>query len=296
MKVALCCIVKDENKYLVEYVEHYKSIGFSHIYIYDYNDKNGEHPEEVLQKYIDEGFVTIIDVREVDRPQLAVYQHCYNNYNKDYNWMCFFDADEFLEIRNSNFNDINELLSQDIYNNYNAIVVNWELYGDNEQLYYNDKPVKERFKKIANNNQIKGNIIKIILKCNIDVNIIWDYRIPFSNPHHPYQYLVSTNKEENKKNVLLFPCDSLGNVRNPWAYNINECMGEQTLILKHYMTKSTEEWVLRKLTFTPDFISKLETLNWELFLEEYFAMNKFTMEKFRLIQKMVNEKYGYNRI
>ena len=98
MKVALCCIIKEENKYLVEYVEHYKSLGFSHIYIYDNNDKNGEHPEEVLQSYINDNFVTVIDVKDKKRPQLKVYQLCYNTYNSQYDWMCFLWSMQVVEL------------------------------------------------------------------------------------------------------------------------------------------------------------------------------------------------------
>ena len=39
-KVGLCVIGKKENKYAKEYVDYYKSIGFSHIFIYDNNDKD----------------------------------------------------------------------------------------------------------------------------------------------------------------------------------------------------------------------------------------------------------------
>lgn len=293
MKVALCCIIKNENRYLSEFIEHYKSLGFAHIYVYDHNNKDGEHCEDILQKYMDEDFVTVFDVKETVCPQLNVYQHCYNNYNKEYDWMCFFDADEFLEIRNIKYNNINDFLSQSIFNEYNCIVVNWEVYGDNELLYYDDRPVKERFTKVAKNNETISSIAKSIIRCIDDVQIIWDRNIPFANPHIPYQYLI--NKNDNKK-ILLFPCDPLGNVRYPWAYNINECLSYQPLILKHYMSKSTEEWVLRKLTMFPDQLATLETLDWNKFIEDYFRMNTFTMEKFRLIQKIVNEKYGYNKI
>ena len=47
-KIGLCVIGKKENKYAKEYVDYYKSIGFSHIFIYDNNDKDDERFEEVL--------------------------------------------------------------------------------------------------------------------------------------------------------------------------------------------------------------------------------------------------------
>ena len=52
MNVALCTIGRLENRYAVEYVEYYKSIGFDKIFIYDNNFGNEEHFEEVLQPYL----------------------------------------------------------------------------------------------------------------------------------------------------------------------------------------------------------------------------------------------------
>ena len=41
MKTALCAIAKNENLYIREWVEHYKNIGVSKIFLYDNNDING---------------------------------------------------------------------------------------------------------------------------------------------------------------------------------------------------------------------------------------------------------------
>ena len=63
MKVALCCIGRLENQYAVEFVEWYKKIGFDKIFIYDNNHDGEEYFENVLQSYIDEGFVEITEYR-----------------------------------------------------------------------------------------------------------------------------------------------------------------------------------------------------------------------------------------
>ena len=47
-KVCLCAIAKEENKYIREFVEHYKNYDIDKIYIFDNNDKNGEKFEEVI--------------------------------------------------------------------------------------------------------------------------------------------------------------------------------------------------------------------------------------------------------
>ena len=82
-RVGLCVIGKNENKYAKEYVDHYKSIGFNHIFIYDNNDKEGEHFEEVLSEDIAKNYVSIINYRNrKDQPQFKAYNDCYEKNRK----------------------------------------------------------------------------------------------------------------------------------------------------------------------------------------------------------------------
>ena len=60
MKIALCAIAKNENLYIREWVEYYMKLGFSNIILYDNNNINGECFEEVINDYIESGFVKII--------------------------------------------------------------------------------------------------------------------------------------------------------------------------------------------------------------------------------------------
>ena len=42
-KVGLCIICKEENLYIKEFIEHYKNLGYNHIFICDNNDIDGEN-------------------------------------------------------------------------------------------------------------------------------------------------------------------------------------------------------------------------------------------------------------
>ena len=64
MKVALVAIGRLENRYAIEFVEHYKQLGFDNIYIIDNNRDNEEYFEDVLQPYIDKNFVHIISIQK----------------------------------------------------------------------------------------------------------------------------------------------------------------------------------------------------------------------------------------
>ena len=105
-KVCLCVLGKKENLYIKEFVMHYEKLGFNHIFLYDNNDQNDERFEDIIQDEINKGFVSLINYRsyrgEKDNPQYDAYYDCYEKHNKNYNWIAFFDIDEYLEIKPNN--------------------------------------------------------------------------------------------------------------------------------------------------------------------------------------------------
>lgn len=141
MKVALCCIGRLENQYAVEYVEYYKSIGFDKIFIYDNNHDGEEHFEDVLQSYIDDGFVTVIDYRDKEAAQLSAYNDCYSKYGDEYDWIAFFDFDEFLTLVKDK--DIKSYLSH--FEGFQGVKINWMVYTDNGLVKNDGRGVLERF-------------------------------------------------------------------------------------------------------------------------------------------------------
>ena len=100
IKVCLCNIGKRENLYVREYISHYLKYGVDKIFIYDNNDINGEKFENVINDYIESGFVKIMNIRGKLNIQIKALQDRYrNNYNK-FNWLLFFDMDEFIYLKN----------------------------------------------------------------------------------------------------------------------------------------------------------------------------------------------------
>lgn len=37
-KIAICCIAKDENWYVNDWIGYHLALGFDHVYLYDNND------------------------------------------------------------------------------------------------------------------------------------------------------------------------------------------------------------------------------------------------------------------
>ena len=126
---------KKENRYAKEFVEHYKKIGYNKIFIYDNNEINDEKFEDVIQDEIDEGFVSIINYRGLKAKQFRSYRDCYKNNNKSYDWLSFFDFDEFLEL-NPPFSKIQDYLGIHKFKKCQNIKINWYYYDNYTSLYY----------------------------------------------------------------------------------------------------------------------------------------------------------------
>jgi hypothetical protein len=271
MKVAMCVIGRLENRYAIEYVEYYKKLGVDKIIIIDNNFGDEEHFEEVLQPYIDDGLVIIENHRDEQDCQIRLYAEIYHKYNKEYNWIYYSDFDEFLYIVNGT--DIKEFLSQDVFENYDVIQVNWRCYGDNGLVEYDDRPVQERFKEPFPDD-IKytyyfpyNNHIKSIVRCGIN-EFNWKF-----NTHSPSM--------EN-----LEYCDASGvrTTLKPFKpYDFSKCY------IKHYFTKTIDEWMNHK--YYRQYADRPHVkLDKKTLIDNFFLLNEITDDK----AKYVLDKFGIN--
>lgn len=266
MKSLLCAIVKNENKYIDEWLLYHHNIGFDEIILYDNNDTDGEIID--VSKY---GFVTVIDYRgkhkslpngtNLTGTQVEVYNDCYHNHTIGYDWVAFFDIDEFLVIEGGM--KINQFLSQDKFNDVDAIQLNWEIYGDNGLTHYKDEPVIERFTVPS---KIQTDLVKTIVRTN-----------------NPNFISLNIHYADIKDGRFVYPN---GNPTKPtYRQKINlECAK-----LKHFYTKTLEEWIERKCNTTDpdgkDYMNKPS-----MRLSEFFAYNEKTPEKIDLILRNFDVK------
>ena len=71
-------MVNGKNRYIREYVQHYKKYGVDKIFLYDNNDINGEKFEEVINDYIKKGYVEVLNWRGKLTPQMEFLNDCYH--------------------------------------------------------------------------------------------------------------------------------------------------------------------------------------------------------------------------
>ena len=264
MKVALCCIGRLENQYAVEYAQYYKDLGFDKIFIYDNNHDGEEHFEDVLQSYIDEGFVEITDFRNKEAAQLSAYNDCYEKHNDEYDWIAFFDFDEFLTLVKDE--DIKAYLSH--FEGFQCVKINWMVYTDNDLVTNDHRPLLERFTTPMEYDRHgtygfpENNHVKSIVRGGIE-NFRWN-----GNPHTP--------------NMDIKYCDSVGNEsdKSPFIqYN------HENAYIKHFITKTIDEWIHNKqIRGAGDRTKKQSDLTYSI--ESFFKYNDKTKEKLEYINKM----------
>jgi len=133
--VALCCRIRDEARYLVEFVEYYLAAGIAHFFFYE--KLSLDNFAEVLAPYIDRGVVSLY----ADWPNVPVSpsaeQDCLLKCIGRFSWVGFIDADEFVVIRDGG--SIGEFLSA--YEHYPAVALHWLIFGSNGHKKRPEGPV-----------------------------------------------------------------------------------------------------------------------------------------------------------
>lgn len=170
IKVCVCVIDKNDNRYIREFIEYYKKIGVDRIFLYDNNDI--ENFEDVISEYIDDGFV-VLDKRfrgltwnQNDKTlQTISYNLCYNEHKHDYDFFVFVDSDEY--VRFDGFNNIKDFLKQEKFSKFDSIRICWKLYDDNGLITVKDgnysitrftHPAKDTFQNTECKSIIRGGI------------------------------------------------------------------------------------------------------------------------------------------
>lgn len=239
-KYVVCTCAKNENEYITEFIEHYLKMGFDKIFICDNNDNDSL--QEILEEYVKQGNVEIFNCHGFDSFQVQFYSMFCNEGN--YKWCAYFDADEFLEL-SPKYNSIKEFLNGI---EEDCVCFNWLTFGDNGQMYKTEGSIQERFPlPLSPINYRKENLfIKSIVKGGYNrFSDCW-----FNGSHIP----TTSNKDVRYNIGGYFVTDEPKNNFYPLRYKNG--------YLKHYYTKSFEEWCNKANRGWPDGTKNLKMMNY----------------------------------
>ena len=258
-KACICTLAKLENRYIREFIDHYKKYEVDKIFLYDNNDINGETFDEVISDYITNGFVEVFNWRGKNEPTYPILNDCYKKNFENYDWLLFYDIDEYIHL--SNYSNVKDFLDEPKFKDCQLVHLNLLCHTDNNNIYYENKSLFERFPEIVPRSKIGGRKleIKFILRGHIK-NVVID------NIHRCNNWLRS--------------CNGFGHIK---TYNLIYTTEPDYnyYYIDHFYSKSTME-----------FIDKMnrgdaihDTVKNKMFrINKYFAQSNITKEKIDLIE------------
>lgn len=206
---AICLLIRDENQYLAEWIDHYLNLGVDLICIYDNGIK--ESVTDIIATLEDwkQEKIEVIPYHDSETPRLQedVNNDFINRYKDKVRWVAFIDSDEFIELETQQ--PINDFLKQ--YEEYGSIFMNWVMYTANGQEIQTEGFVQERF--------------------------IQEFPEP---KNHRYRYF-------GKEFMQIYKVDKIIRYHAKFLWKNKMYVDKDTLNLdkiklKHYYTKSLEEW------------------------------------------------------
>lgn len=130
-RYAICTVFRDEAPFLKEWIEFNRLMGAEHFWLY--NNDSVDNYREVLEPYIQEGLVELIDWPRGKikgsfcyQIQIKAFNDCLKKSQGVAEWVGFLDVDEFLFSTQAP--TVYEIL-ENHYAEYSSVAVNWQLFG-----------------------------------------------------------------------------------------------------------------------------------------------------------------------
>lgn len=205
-QLAFVCIIKNEALYIKEWMDFHILQGVEHFYVYD--NGSTDNIKEVLQPYIEKGFVTYTPY-----PGMYMQHRAYNDavkkYKNDVRWMGFIDPDEFVVPleKESLIDFMND------YKEYSQVLIYWLMYGSSHHKKCPQGLVIENFKY---HNGCANGLTKAIVNPR---------RIIYANVH--YHFVIGKTVDENY-NIQYASDSNLASINK--------------IRINHYFLKSFEEF------------------------------------------------------
>lgn len=255
----VCAIVKNEQRFVREWVEHYLNIGFDKLYIFE--DFGSDTHEKKIADYIDGGKVVLTNLdksgmlphyKKGTRVQRELYRRFLERCKKEKlaDWCGFFDVDEFMMFEEG----WNLARLEEEFKDTAGVLLSWRLYGANGHLKRPEGGVVESYTtSLPDGSKLDSCSVQWNLKSLVNIHNCKGMR------HiHVFNGCVMTNGKR------LFDCDLC--FEKAW--------------LNHYYTKSWEDYLDR-------IFSRGNMQNNFRCLDKFFKCNPDLLDK---KEKMVMEQ------
>jgi hypothetical protein len=202
---------------IAEWVAHHLLLGFNKIVIFDHLSKIP------INEFIGTNFnnkLQVIRVEGTGNIKLNLMKQAVDIASKqNYSWMLYLDSDEFLFLRHS---DVKNYLH--IFNNADAIGINWLLFGTSG---FQKQP-----KGLLTENFVRS---ELFLNSHVKSFVRPSCVLKINNPHY---YVISDSSRYYSGNGSLMKMGPFS--VQPYPFTKSPCY------IAHYYTQSAEEHMRRK--------------------------------------------------
>ena len=261
----LCVKGRMENLYVREFISYYLSLDVDKFVIAENNPPNTEKFSDVLQDYIKNNTVDILDFvgKKIIEPECNEFM--YEKYQDKCKWLIFYDFDEYVKLLSDEGKNIgfNEFLSNNKFNKCEAIIINWVTYDDNELVYYDNRSSIERFTHPQFKNDL-NNYVKSIVRGNLN-------RTLFTKSIHIPEKVIA--------------CDTMGNIHTNLYDNLRPPIFKNGYLM-HFYSRTAEEFADKNKR---GYFDRYVDMNAKI--DFFFKINKFSEEKLKVLEKKFNTTF-----
>ncbi len=205
-QVSIAAIFHNDAPYLKEWIDYHRLIGVEYFWLYD--DVSNDHFREVLQPYIEEGVVEIIDWSEQREQiknwpdiQIESYRHAIKNAIGKTKWLALIDTDEFiLPMKNKT---IQNCLSR-YFSHAKAIYAQWRIFGTSGVRLSENESMLTQLTFCADKKHPWNSIGKSIVQpAHVLIDKIWyNHHFPLTESS---DYTDGSGNKIRMKNYNIFP-------------------------------------------------------------------------------------------
>ena len=212
MKIAICAIIKDEQRYLEEWINHHLKLGFDDIYLYE--DFNSTSHQDICSRY-EHVFLNSINnflktnINDYKR-QIKTYRYFIKLFKEKYDWVTFIDIDEYINTEDGI--NLKSILTS--FEQFDGLFIFWKMYNANNLI---EPPCD--FKIVNNYTTIFESNDPHLCLCKSFVNLKKDIEL---KSHHAVERGVNTLKSNSR-----------------WDISYDK------IWINHYYTKSWSEWLVQ---------------------------------------------------
>jgi Glycosyltransferase family 92 len=208
-RLAVVAIVKDEGRYLEEWLAYHILLGCEHFYLFD--NGSTDSSQEVLKRFVTYGYVTRIDW-PLFPGQIDAYNYAACSFGHLTEWLTFIDVDEFIVLKGNR--SLPELLSR---LDGDQLLVFWKTFGHSG---HRQRPA--------------GLVIRNYVRCEPQLSpvtkaIVRSDRIWIVQVHN---CITTTGRTVNDIGAPL---------REDWMHSERD-RSEGSIRINHYFTRSYEEY------------------------------------------------------